>query len=147
MLRLSDHTPDVVAEWTLTIVQTFENINPSEVQAIINAEREASGFPKITELSDITSEIQNCRRYYQQVIKFALDNIHSAKERVKAIMIVVESATDSGTNRWPTLIEDTVDVYEEGSGGLFLKLKKKILKHRTKKSELQQMMELSPMPF
>ena len=81
MLRLPDYTPDVVAEWILEIVQTFENINPSEVQAILNVEREASGFPEITELSDITSEVQNCRRYYQQVIKFVLDNIHSAKER------------------------------------------------------------------
>ena len=115
MLRLPDYTPDVVAEWILAIVQTFENINPSEVQAILNVERETSGFPKITELSDITSEIQNCRRYYQQVIKFALDNIHSAKERAKTVMIVIESATDSDTNRWPILIENTVDAYEVGA--------------------------------
>ena len=113
MLRLPDYTPEVVAEWILEIVQTFENIDPSEVQAILNVEREASGFPEITELSAITSEIQNCRRYYQQVIKFALDNIHSAKERVKAVMTVIESATDSDTNRWSTLVEDTVDVYEK----------------------------------
>ena len=132
MLRLSDHTPDVVAEWILTIVQTFENINPSEVQAIINAEREASGFPKITELSDITSEIQNCRRYYQQVIKFALDNIHSAKERVKAVMIVVESATDSDTSHWPILIEDTVDAYEEGTE-TFLETEEKNIETQDKK--------------
>ena len=101
MLRLPDYTPNVVAEWMLAIVQTFENINPSEVQAILNLEREASGFPKITELSDITSAVQNCRRYYQQVIKFALESIHSVKERVKAVMTVIESATHSDTNHWP----------------------------------------------
>ena len=115
MLRLPDYTPDVVAEWILAIVQTFENINPLEVQAILNVERETSGFPAITELSDITSEIQNCRRYYQQVIKFALDNIHSAKARAKTVMTIVEFETDSDTNHWPILVEDTVDAYEVGA--------------------------------
>ena len=115
MLRLPDYTLDIVAEWILAIVQTFENINPSEVQAILNVEREDSDFPEVTELSAIALEIQNCRRYYQQVIKFALDNIHSAKGRVKAVMIVVESATDSDTNHWSILVEDTVDAYEEGA--------------------------------
>ena len=132
MLRLSDYTPDVVAEWILTIVQTFENINPSEVQAILNVEREASGFPEITELSDITSEIQNCRRYYQQTIKFALDNIYSAKERVKAVMTVIESATDSDVNHWPILVEDTVDVYEKGAEA-FLETEEKNIEIQDKK--------------
>ena len=115
LLRLPDYTSDVVAEWIRTLVQTFENINPSEVQAILNVERETSGFPAITELSDITSEIQNCRRYYQQVIKFALDNIHSAKARAKTVMTIVEFETDSDTNHWPILVEDTVDAYEVGA--------------------------------
>ena len=115
LLRLPDYTPDGVAEWILAIVQTFENINPSEVQATINVEREVSGFPAITELSDIISEIQNCRRYYQQVIKFALDSIHSAKERAKAVMTIVESATDNDTSHWPILVEDTVDAYGDST--------------------------------
>lgn len=118
MLRLPNYTSDVVAEWILAIAQTFEVIKPSEVCAILNAEREESGFPEITKLSDITSEIQNCRRYYQRVIKFALDNIHSAKERVKTTMIVIESATDSDANHWSILVEDTVDAYEEGTNAI-----------------------------
>ena len=113
VLRLPNYTPDVVAEWILAIVRTFENINPLEVQAILNVERETSGFPAIVELSDITSEIQKCRRYYQQVIKFALDNIHSAKERSKTVMTVVEFATDNDANYWPILVEDTIDVYQK----------------------------------
>ena len=115
MLRLPDYPLDVVAEWILALTEIFENINPSEVRAILNVEREASGFPEITELSDIRSEIQNCRRYYQQVIKFVLENIPTAKARVKAVMMVIESATDSDTSPWPTLVEDTVDAYEEGA--------------------------------
>ena len=115
MLRLPDYPLDVFAEWILALTEIFENINPSEVRAILNVEREASGFPEITELSDIRSEIQNCRRYYQQVIKFVLENIPTAKARVKAVMMVIESATDNDTGPWPTLVEDTVDAYEEGA--------------------------------
>lgn len=115
MLRLPDYTPDVVAEWILAIVQTFENINPSEVRAILNIEREESGFPEIMEPSDIRLEIQNCRHYYQQVIKFVLENIPSAKARVKALMTVLESVTDNDIGPWPILVEDTIDAYEEGA--------------------------------
>ena len=132
MLRLPAYTSDVVAEWILAIAQTFEIINPPEVRAILNTERGASGFPEITELSDITSEIQNCRRYYQQVIKFVLDNILSAKERVKAVMIAVESATNSDTNHWPILVEDTVDAYEEGAE-VFLQIEEKNIETQDKK--------------
>ena len=132
MLRLPDYTPDVVAEWILAIAQTFENINPSEVGAILNAERGESGFPKIIGLSDITSEIQRCRRYYQQVIKFVLDNILSAKERVRAVMIAVESTTDSDTNHWPILVEDTVDAYEE-EAETFFEIEEKNIETQEKK--------------
>ena len=132
MLRLPDYMPDVVAEWILAIVQTFENVNPSEVQAVLNVERAASGFPEITELSDIASEIQNCRRYYQQVIKFAVDNIYSAKARVKTVMTIVESVTDSDTNRWPILVEDTVDAYGD-SAAAFLETEEKNIEALDKK--------------
>ena len=132
MLRLPDYTPDIVAEWILAIVQTFQNINLSEVQAILNVEREASGFPEIRELSDITPEIQNCRRYYQQIIKFALDNIHSVKERSKTVMTVVEFATDNDANHWSILVEDTVDVYEKGAEA-FLETEVKNIETQDKK--------------
>ncbi len=132
MLRLPDYTSNVIAEWILAIVQTFENINPPEVQAILNVEREASNFPEITEHSDITSEIQNRKRYYQQVIKFSLENIHSAKERAKTVMIVIESAADGAANHWPILIEDTIDSYEHGAE-TFLEIEEKNIETQDKK--------------
>ena len=114
MVRLPDYTPDVVAEWIFTLAKTFENIKPSEVRATLNVAREVSGFPEITDLSAIKTEIQNCRRYYQQVIKFVLENILNAKERVKTVMAVIEFATERRAGYWQILIEDTVDAYEEG---------------------------------
>ena len=132
MLRLPDYTSDVAAEWILAITQTFETINPSEVRTILNAERRESGFPEITELSDITSEIQKRRHYYQRVIKFILDNILSPKECVRAVMIIIESVTGSDTNHWPVLVEDTVDAYEERAE-TFLETKEKNIEVQDKK--------------
>ena len=118
MLRLPNYMPDAVAKWILAIAQVFETINPAEVCAILNEERKTAGFPEITDLSTIELEIQHRRHYYQQVIKSALENIITAKARVRVVTIVlltVESTTDSGENRWPILIEDTVDSYEIGA--------------------------------
>ena len=132
MLRLPDYTPDIVVKWIIAIVHAFEGINPEGVRVILNKERSTSDFPEITELPDIASEIQNLRHYYKQVIKFVLENILSAKERVKAVMMVVESVTDSDTNHWPILIEDTVDAYEVGAE-TFLEIEQNNLKKHDQK--------------
>ena len=118
MSRLPDYTPDVVAKWILAIAEAFEAINPAEIRTILNEERRVSGFPEITDLSVIETEIWNRRFYYQQVIKSALENILTAKARVRAVTIVlleVESTSESGESRWPILIEGAVDSYEVGA--------------------------------
>ena len=118
MSRLPDYTPDVVAEWISAITEAFEAVNPAEVCAILNVDRRVSNFPEITDLLVIETEIRNRRLYYQQVIKSALENILTAKARVRAvttILLKIESPTESGENRWSILIEDTVDSYEVGA--------------------------------
>ena len=118
MSRLPDYTPDVVAEWISAITEAFEAVNPAEVCAILNVDRGVSNFPEITDLLVIETEIRNRRLYYQQVIKSALENILTAKARVRAvttILLKIESTTESGENRWSILIEDTVDSYEVGA--------------------------------
>lgn len=89
ILRLPDCTPDVIAEWILALVQAFETINPTEVCTTLNEERRVSGFPEITDLSTIETEIQNLRLYYRQIIKSTLENILTAKARVRAVTIVL----------------------------------------------------------
>ncbi len=113
MLRLTEYSSDNVARWIIAIAQTFQEVNPSEVCRILNVERRESGFPEITDLSEIVSEIQSLRQYYKQVIKFVLENIDSAKERVHAVMMVVESVTDNESSDLPILIEDAIDSYED----------------------------------
>lgn len=113
MLRLPDYTPDDVTKWIIAIAKAFEEINPEDVLLTLNEERSMSDFPLITDPSTIAIEIQNRRHYYQQVIKSVLNNIHSAKERLNAVIMVVDgSPTDYGRNRKALLIEDTVDAYK-----------------------------------
>jgi len=109
--RLIDHSPDDIAEWILEIAWAFEDVDPGELGVIVNEERVVSGFPEVTDLSALESEIQERRRYYRQVIKNVLDNL-SAKKLVEAVTVAVESATDDGEEHGPILIDDLVDSYE-----------------------------------
>lgn len=114
--RLSNYTSDDVAEWIIEIAWAFEDIEPEELSGIINEERIVSGFPEVTDLSAVETEIQERRRHYRQVIKFALDNL-SAKELVEAVTVAVESATDDGEEHGPILIADLIDSYEVEAQG------------------------------
>jgi len=116
LARLPDHNADDVAEWILEISWAFEDIDPEELSVIINEERVVSGFPEVSDLSAIESEIQERRRHYRQVIKTALDNL-SPKELVEAVTVAVESATDDGEEHGPILIADLIDSYEVEAQG------------------------------
>lgn len=105
-------TDDIdIISWILAIAVSFEDINPENVMMIINEERIVSGFPEISDISIIETEIQERRRYYRHVIKSALDNL-SSKELVTAITAAVVLATDDGDEPGPILISDLVDSYE-----------------------------------
>lgn len=116
LARLQDHNADDVAEWILEISWAFEDIDPEEVSVIINEERVVSGFPEVSDLSAVETEIQERRRHYRQVIKSALDNL-SPKELVEAVTVAVESATDDGEEHGPILIADLIDSYEVEAQG------------------------------
>ena len=127
--RLRTDAPDVVAEWILAIAQAFENVNPTEVCATLNKDRRVSGFPEITDLSTIESEIQQRRLHYRQVIKSALENISVAKVRVRAVTIVlleVEAATENAPPIGSILIDDAIDVYEIGVESFLASVEKNI---------------------
>ena len=109
--RLPENNADDVADWILDISWAFEDLAPDELRVIINEERVVSGFPEVADLSAVESEIQERRRHYRQIIKAVLDNL-SPKELVKAVTVVVESATEDGEEHGPILIADLVDSYE-----------------------------------
>lgn len=111
LARLSEHDPDDVTEWILEIAWAFENIDPEELNVIINEERVVSGFPEVSDLSAVEAEIEERRNHYRKVIKSALDNLFP-KELVEAVTAIVACATDDGDKQGPILIDDLVGSYE-----------------------------------
>lgn len=109
-----------IAEWILELAWAFEDIDPEDLCTIINEERVVSGFPDVTDISAIEAEIYERRIYYRQVIKSALDNLHT-KDLIEVITIAVESATDNGEEQSPILIDDLVDSYEVEAQSFFEK--------------------------
>lgn len=118
--RLSSASGEEVADWIIEIAWGFEFIDPDELIEDINAERVASGFPEVSDVSAVEAEIQERRRHYRQVIKSALDNL-SSKDLVRAVTIAVESATEDGERHGPILIADLVDSYELEAQGFLEK--------------------------
>jgi len=134
LARLSNHSSDAVAEWVLEIAWAFENIDPKELSMVINEERVVAGFPEVTDLSTVETEIQERRIHFRKIIKSALNNL-SAKDLVEAVTIAVESATDAGEKLGPILIADLADSYEVEAQGFLEKeeanIKSLIAKLRT----------------
>ena len=112
MLRLPEYTAELVVSWILAISQIYDQIKPTEVCYILNEDRKESGFPEITDISTVASEIQKLRHYYKQVIKFALENIHPIKECVNAVTMLTEFTKEDNQSHMPILIEDAIDAYE-----------------------------------
>ena len=111
LFRLSDYSSDNPAEWIIEIASVFENIDPEVIRATVDEERSASGFPAITDLSAVETEIQERRHYYQQVITLTLNNL-PIKECARAVTRVVVAATNNQKNSRLTLVDDLVDWYE-----------------------------------
>ena len=114
--RLPDYPSDfvaawVVSEWIVEIANVFESIDPETVHVIINEERTVSGFPAITDLSAIETEIQERRYHYRQVITSTLAKLH-IKECAAAVTRVVLAAINNKEKSRLALIEDMVDWYE-----------------------------------
>jgi len=118
LARSPHRNADDVAKWILAIAGVFEDFDPEALRVIINEERVVSGFQTVSDLSAVEAEIQERRKYYRQVIKLALDKL-SQKDRVKAVTVAVESATDHGEKHGPILIADLVDSYEVEAQGFF----------------------------
>ncbi len=112
MLRLPEYTPGVVAKWIFAISQVYDEIKPVEVSNILNEDRKESGFPEITDISTVATEIQKLRHYYKQVVKFALENIHPIKKCANAVTMLTEATAENNLSHIPILIEDSIDAYE-----------------------------------
>lgn len=109
--RLPDYEAGEVSQWIFKLAYTYEAIDAEEVCALINEDRIVSGFPEVTDLSAVETEIEERRRYFRTVIKSALDNLFS-QDLIFVVTCLVETATCNGEELGPILIDDIVDSYE-----------------------------------
>ena len=109
--RLSNIASANLLEWILAISHAYERIEPEEIRGTLNEERNISGFPQITDLSVITTEIQNQRRYYSQTLSSVINNL-SVTERARILTLTVETVIGNSNNRSPVLIDDLIQSYE-----------------------------------
>ncbi|MDE0087379.1 MAG: hypothetical protein OXU23_16775, partial [Candidatus Poribacteria bacterium] len=129
--RLSNMASINLVEWILAISHTYERIDPEEVRETLNEERNISGFPQITDISVITAEIQNQRRYYSQTLSSVINNL-SVTERARILTLTLETVIGNSNNRCPILIDDLIQSYEVEVGD-DLEKKQKIIEAQDEK--------------
>lgn len=100
-----------LSEWINELAEVFDEIDQEVVLALINEEREVSGFPTVTDQHALEAEIDSLRQYFRSVIRDSF-NLLSSSDSVEVLTEVVESATDMGDLSAPLLIDDIVDTYE-----------------------------------
>ena len=122
--KLGSCEPSAVISMIIKLAQTFEEVIKPEglkvIMRILNEERAISGFPKVSDITAIGTEIQERRRYYQKVIRLALDNLPT-EELVKVVTDTVKLATDNGKQHELILIDDMIDFYELEAQSFFEK--------------------------
>ncbi len=123
--RLTNIESTNLLEWILAIAQSSERIDPEEVRRTLNEERNISGFPQITDLSVVTAEIQNQRRYYVQTVSSVINNL-SVTERARILTLTLEIVLGNSNNRCPILIDELIQSYEVEVGNV-LEKKQKII--------------------
>ena len=103
--------PEDISKWILKLAWEFEKVFPKDVCFLVNEDRVTSGFSKIDDISAVEEEIRARRQYFVRVVTSALNKLKT-RNLVKALTIVIESATDKGKKHGPILIDDVVEHFE-----------------------------------
>jgi len=109
--RTPDSAPLKIAEWIVALASAFEEIDPSDVRAVVNEERVASGFPEISDQAIVEEAIDSRRQHYRTIMREALDRLPS-DDLVRAVTFAVDTVTDNGAEHGLVLIDELVDAYE-----------------------------------
>lgn len=112
LIRVVEQLPKRnVARWIVELANEHDDIEAEHTATLLNEERMVAGFPAISDLQSVNSELEDRRQYYRQAIKRALDQLPDPS-RVEIVKIAVDEATDKGNTQAPILIDDLVDGFE-----------------------------------
>ena len=116
----SSHVPDDVATFVQELAYLADKLSAEVVRRDINEDRTVSGFPLVTSLDQIETELLERRRHFRDAIKRGLNEL-PASSLVKALTIATDDVTRGGDNHAPTLIDDLVDSYAVEAQSFFQK--------------------------
>ncbi len=114
-----DQSSDV-ATFIKQVATLVEKLTVADVLRDINEDRAVSGFPEITSVDQVESELVERNRYYRNAIKEALDRLPSVA-LLDAITRAVNDMTAGGKKPAPALIDALVDSYEVETQSFFQK--------------------------
>ena len=118
LIRVVEHLPKrKVARWIVELADAHDDIEAEQTVTLLNEERSVAGFPAISDLQIVDTELRGRRQYYRQAIKRALDQLPAAS-LVEVVTMAVDEATDNGDSQAPILINDLVDSFEVEAQGL-----------------------------
>ena len=99
------------ALWIYELACQVEQIDPEVVCKVINDDRSISGFPKVSDLRHVETEIFERRKYFKEIIKDAIDQLPTTK-MLSIITCVVETTSGSGNQHAPTLFNELTHEFE-----------------------------------
>lgn len=112
--ELSERTvlsPDELESALTELVTTVADINVESTIREINVDRTVSGFNKLVDSSQISEELKEQYRHFEQVSKTILGQFSISKQ-AHLLTRLTESLTAEGTVQPPQLLEQLVSSYE-----------------------------------
>lgn len=88
-----------------------EETDQDKVLSLINRDRAAAGFPKISDLRLFEQALTERRDFYREAIWKTLDRMPT-RDIMAAITAVVERTSERGTKHAPILVDQVVDAFE-----------------------------------
>lgn len=108
--RLQDAKPQEVAAWILELAWEFQSVEAEKLRDAVNTDREFANLPSV-KVEAIEDELVHRRRYFEQVIREALNRLESG-DMVSAVNVSVKVASLNGRKHGPILVDNMVDAYE-----------------------------------
>lgn len=127
LLRCPPQSHSDTAERMHAIAYAYEKADLPQLHADINSGRNVASFPEVKDKTALAEEVSRRRRYFQKIIRDALDKLPS-RELVQAVTTVIEEATNIGEKQGLLLIDDLVDLYEADAQAFLEKEGKNIQK-------------------
>ncbi|WP_318476012.1 hypothetical protein [Photobacterium leiognathi] len=104
---------ELVKDSILRLADLFEGLHLrlDEVIVLLNQERKHSGFPLLSDTSQLEDGLNLRKDYFNQSIKDSLDRLDS-QALVSLVTDIVDENSMSGVRQCYTLVQDLVDYYE-----------------------------------